>query len=112
MITETSAFRFRHAARSAWLSSSLSAIKALRTSGVPVIGYTWFPLFAMIDWSYRTGTQPRDAYRLDLGLYTLSDHNQRWQATSLVKEFLELKANSRETVGELDVETFPGLKTP
>jgi beta-glucosidase len=103
MITETSAFG-SEAARSAWLSSSLAAIKALRTSGVPVIGYTWFPLFTMIDWAYRTGTQPLDAYRLDLGLYTLGGHDQRWRATSLVKEFLELKANSKDTVGELAVE--------
>ncbi len=46
MITETSAFGSQ-AARSAWLSSSLATIKALRTSGVPVIGYTWFPLFTI-----------------------------------------------------------------
>jgi len=103
MITETSAFGSQ-AARSAWLSSSLGAIKSLRTSGVPVIGYTWFPLFTMIDWSYRTGTQPLDSYRLDLGLYTLGDHEHRWHATSLVKEFLELKANSKATVGQLAVE--------
>jgi beta-glucosidase len=103
MITETSAFG-SHAARAAWLSSSLDAIKALRTNGVPVVGYTWFPLFTMIDWNYRTGTQPLDAYQLDLGLYTLGDRDHRWQATPLVKPFLELKANSIQTVGQLAVE--------
>jgi beta-glucosidase/6-phospho-beta-glucosidase/beta-galactosidase len=111
MITETSAFG-THAARSAWLSSSLGAIKTLRTRGVPVIGYTWFPLFTMIDWKYRTGTQPLDAYRLDLGLYTLGDHDHRWHATSLVKEFLELKANGKETVGQFVVEKLLDPRQP
>lgn len=100
MITETSAFG-SHAARSAWLSSSLGAIKALRTKGVPVIGYTWFPLFTMIDWKYRTGAQPLDTYRLELGLYRLGDHERRWHASALVEQFLELKQNSKETVGQL-----------
>jgi beta-glucosidase len=103
MITETSAFGSQ-TARSAWLSSSLGTVKALRASGVPVIGYTWFPLFTMIDWKYRTGTQPLDAYRLDLGLYTLGDSEHRWQATPLVDEFLQLKANSKATVGQIAVE--------
>jgi beta-glucosidase len=103
MITETSAFGSQ-VARSAWLASSLAAVKALRSSGVPVIGYTWFPLFTMIDWKYRTGTQPLDAYRLDLGLYTLGEQEHRWQATPLVNEFLELKANSKATIGRLAVE--------
>jgi beta-glucosidase/6-phospho-beta-glucosidase/beta-galactosidase len=103
MITETSAFG-SHAARSAWLASSLAAVKALRSDGVPVIGYTWFPLFTMIDWKYRTGTQPPEAYRIELGLYTLGEHKQRWQATPLVNEFLEFKASSKATIGQLAVE--------
>ena len=86
-----------------WLASSLAAVKALRGSGVPVIGYTWFPLFTMIDWKYRTGTQPLAAYRIELGLYTLGEREQRWQATPLVDEFLALKANSKATIGRLAV---------
>lgn len=107
MITETSAVG-TETLRAAWLSSSLSAIKDLRTSGIPVIGYTWFPLFTMIDWKYRTGLEPSDAYRLELGLYTLANDDQRWHTTSLVTQFLELKHHSAETVGSLTM----GATTP
>jgi len=100
MITETSAVG-PDLLRGAWLSSSLHTIKQLRTGGIPVIGYTWFPLFTMIDWQYRTGAAPLDAYRLDLGLYRMGD-DVRWQATALVKEFLELKAHSYATVGSIE----------
>jgi beta-glucosidase/6-phospho-beta-glucosidase/beta-galactosidase len=98
MITETSAVG-PEATRSAWLSSSLRAIKGLRASGVPVVGYTWFPLYTMIDWKYRTGCEPVDAYRLELGLYSLARDEHRWHPTSLVNEFLELKADSVGSAG-------------
>lgn len=88
MITETSAFG-SVAERGAWLDASLAAICSLRAQGVPVVGYTWFPLFTMIDWRYRLGSKPLEEYYLDLGLYTLAppDAPRRWQSTPLVDRF-------------------------
>jgi len=43
------------ARRSAWLCDSVAAIQRARTDGVPVLGYTWWPLLDLIDWSYGTG---------------------------------------------------------
>ena len=33
-----------------------------------MIGLTWFPLFTMIEWDYRSSTKPIDQHLLDLGL--------------------------------------------
>lgn len=103
MITETSAFP-PDEVRSRWLQSSIATIKNLRAAGVPVIGYTWFPLFTMIDWRYRLGNDPVENYRLELGLYRLDDEKRngsRWSATPLVEEFKKLVANSKDAIGAI-----------
>ncbi len=110
MITETSAVG-SHAIRSSWLSSSLRTIKSLRGRGIPVIGYTWFPLYTMIDWKYRTGSAPVDEYRLELGLYTRVQHEHRWLPTPLVNHYLELKADPAASVGVLADTTQAVLET-
>ncbi len=101
MVTETS----EHGSmvrRARWLRTSVSAIKQLRADGVPVIGYTWFPLFTMIDWRYRHGERAADQYRVELGLYTLGDdREQRWRATPLVEQFRSYVTNTADVVGEL-----------
>jgi beta-glucosidase len=101
MITETSAVGDDRL-RSRWLTASLAAIKGLRARGVPVLGYTWFPLFTMVDWRYRFGKRPIEEYYLDLGLYTLqSGADERWRATPLVAQFQQAVANPAEAVGAL-----------
>lgn len=101
MVTETSA-RGTDKARSHWLTTSISAVKGLRAEGVPVLGYTWFPIFTMIHWSYRTGTGPLDQYRLELGLYTLGEPDgPRWIPTPLASELRDHIANPEEAVGSL-----------
>ena len=102
MITETSA-RGSEQTRSAWLDTSLGAIRGLRQAGVPVIGYTWFPMFTMINWSYRLGTRPSKEYRLELALYRLDEQASaaRWSATPLVAQFQQLCADPEATVGRL-----------
>ena len=88
MITETSAFGSDEV-RSTWLRASIAAIKSLRGRGVPVYGYTWFPMHTMIDWRYRFGTESAESYRIELGMFTLRPDAQgpRWSATSLVSQF-------------------------
>jgi hypothetical protein len=69
-----------------------------------VLGYTWFPLFTMIDWKYRFGRGPLDEYRLDLGLYTLNGSQPRWRATPLVEQFRSYITDSENAIGNLGVE--------
>lgn len=35
-----------------WLDESIAAVSQLRDDGVPVVGYTWWPLFDFVDWSW------------------------------------------------------------
>lgn len=99
MVTETSA-KGAVDVRSRWLAASVAAIRQLREEGVPVLGYTWFPLFTMIDWRYRYGKKPLDHYLLDLGLYTLGKE-QRWEATPLVEQFRSYVRSPGESVGTI-----------
>jgi beta-glucosidase/6-phospho-beta-glucosidase/beta-galactosidase len=102
MITETSAHR-DDAFRPRWLAESVAAIKDLRSQGVPVMGYTWFPMFTMIDWKYRFGRGPVANYRIELGLYRLNDApgGPRWLATPLVDQYRSYIAHPAEAVGTL-----------
>ncbi len=102
IITETSA-RHSETERRAWLTGSVAAVKGLRGAGVPVLGYTWFPLFTMIDWRYRLGHKPLDQYQIELGLYQLrpNDATPRWEATSLVEQFQRYVNNPEEAIGML-----------
>jgi beta-glucosidase len=101
MVTETSA-RGDETIRARWLEASVTAIRTLRARGVPVLGYTWFPLFTMIDWRYRFGRGPLEEYRLDLGLYTLSENGaSRWHATPLVEQFRSYVSDPEAAIGSL-----------
>ncbi len=106
IVTETSA-RGDEGVRARWLEASVVAIKGLRAAGVPVLGYTWFPLFTMIDWRYRLGRDPWEAYRLELGLYTLdgADGAARWRSTPLVEQFQRYVADPVAAVGALNTST-------
>jgi beta-glucosidase len=108
MVTETSA-KGEVAIRSRWLDTSVAAIRTLRAEGVPVLGYTWFPLFTMIDWKYRFGKRPLEEFRLDLGLHTLAPEGsgRRWDPTPLVAQFQRHVADPETSVGVLaGEETF------
>ena len=102
MITETSAVGSDEV-REQWLKSSVSMIRDLRLGGVPVIGYTWFPLFTMIDWRYRFSTEPIEDFYLELGLYRLNraGTTPRWLETPLVPKIKKYIADTEYSVGEL-----------
>jgi beta-glucosidase/6-phospho-beta-glucosidase/beta-galactosidase len=101
LVTETSA-RGSEEVRARWLETSVTAIRRLREQGLPVLGYTWFPLFTMIDWRYRFGRGPLEEYYLDLGLYTLGGAaGSRWRATPLVEQFHSYLRDPEEAVGSL-----------
>jgi beta-glucosidase/6-phospho-beta-glucosidase/beta-galactosidase len=100
MVTETSA-RGDEAIRARWLEASVAAIRVLRERGVPVLGYTWFPLFTMVDWRYRFGRGPVEEYRLELGLYTLNGGSEgsRWHPTPLVEQFRSYVSDPESAIG-------------
>ena len=102
MITETSAVGSDEV-RQRWLESSVSMIRDLRTGGVPVIGYTWFPLFTMIDWRYRFAQEPLEDFYLELGLYRLNreTNDPRWIPTPLVEQIKRFISESKQSVGDL-----------
>ncbi|HEX2221158.1 MAG TPA: family 1 glycosylhydrolase [Candidatus Limnocylindria bacterium] len=58
-------------ARRRWLDASARAVLALRDAGTPVIGYTWWPLFSLVAWSYRGGRKPMAQYIVHMGLWDL-----------------------------------------
>jgi beta-glucosidase len=59
------------AERVEWLDASVAAVRTLRERGVDVVGYTWWSLFDMVEWTYRHGADPMDAYQLPMGLWEL-----------------------------------------
>ncbi len=60
-------------ARVDWLDESVAAVHGLREEGVDVVGYTWWPLFDMYEWTYRHSELPREAHRLTMGLWELQE---------------------------------------
>ena len=59
------------ATRIAWMDASVQAVEELRAAGTDVVGYTWWPLFDMYEWTYRHSTGPRAEHRLTMGLFDL-----------------------------------------
>lgn len=110
MITETSAVGSDEI-RERWLESSVATIKDLREEGIPVIGYTWFPLFTMIDWRYRFSDEPLENFYLELGLYHLNRDGAvpRWIESPLVEKMRSYTKNSERVIGKLaSVAEFTG----
>ncbi|KQO97491.1 family 1 glycosylhydrolase [Leifsonia sp. Leaf264] len=58
-------------ARIAWMDQSVATLHDLRAQDVPVVGFTWWPLFDMYEWTYRHSTNPKAHHLLTMGLYDL-----------------------------------------
>jgi beta-glucosidase len=89
MVTETSA-KGDLRTRAEWMDDSIAALFALRRRGVPVVGYTWFPLVTMVDWAYRLGRGPVSRYLIHLGLVEakFDEHGiLRRQPTRLLEQY-------------------------
>lgn len=59
------------ARRIAWLEQSVACVRTLRAAGHDIVGYTWWPVFDMYEWTYRHGTGPRSDSLLTMGLWDL-----------------------------------------
>lgn len=75
LLSETS-IRADGDAQLQWLDESVTRILELRAGGMPIAGYTWFPLFDLFDWSYRTGDADPTHYLEPLGLAELRKTDQ------------------------------------
>jgi beta-glucosidase len=103
MISETAA-RGPISRRRAWLDGSMDSVRRLRSAGVPMVGYTWWPMFALIAWAYRQGDRPVTDYLEQMGLWDLApDASGRLerQWTPLVDAYRELAAGGGRTAGPL-----------
>ena len=88
------------ARRREWLDDSVAAVRRLRACGVPLVGYTWWPLFALVTWAYRQGTHPPNYYLKQMGLWDLDPQLNRIP-TPLVPHFRELSDRGCGAAGSL-----------
>ncbi len=102
MVTETSATGCP-LERARWMRETLGAVRSARSEGLPVVGYTWFPLFTMIEWKYRWSRRGLQDHLLHLGLYDVRPRDGRMdrEATPLVDAFRDHVANPANSVGEV-----------
>ncbi len=91
------------ARRMAWLDDSVAATARVRARGVPLIGYTWWPLFALVTWGYREGTKPPHDYIRQMGLWDLKAGPAGFERvpTPLAARFRQLVAGGASAVGRL-----------
>jgi hypothetical protein len=90
--------------RRGWLEASVLAVRRARARGLPVHGYTWWPMFALVAWAYRQGKKPPRDYLKQMGLWDLEPGpggELTRVHTPLVDAFAELAAGEASAVGAL-----------
>ena len=70
MVTESGITALQMDERKRWMDGTVAATRQAISAGIPVLGYTWWPLFDMADWAYRLGTKPITSYIFKGGLWT------------------------------------------
>lgn len=88
MVTETAA-NGSLKRRAAWLDNSVEGCRRLRETGIPMVGYTWWPTYSLVAWSYRNSAHPLGRHVVHMGLYDLDESLERHE-TPLVGAFREL----------------------
>lgn len=103
LISET-ASRGTHKRRIDWLHESLAGVRELRAEGVPMIGYTWWPMFSLIGWAYRQKQEPLAKYIVPMGLWDLAGEDLERVSTPVVDAYREEVAKGSLSVGPLNRE--------
>lgn len=103
MITETAALGpvWR---RARWMDASIEIARRCRRQGIPVAGYTWWPLFALVSWPYRVTNRPAEDYLVQMGLWDLApepDGSLRRVPTALVERYRQHVAGPMDPVAEV-----------
>ena len=104
MITETASVGKK---RAQWMKQSVEAVQKLRTCGLPVVGYTWWPMFSLVGWSYQRGSKPKEDYFVHLGLWDLDSKLNRIEA-AVAKDYRKLIELGVSAVGELKMDQTRG----
>jgi beta-glucosidase/6-phospho-beta-glucosidase/beta-galactosidase len=101
VVTETSS-PGGHLDRLRWMTDTLDAVRSARGAGIPVLGYTWFPMFTMIEWKYRWSRKGLEDHLLHLGLWDVTPRGGRLDrdATPLVEAYRRFIAATLATIGE------------
>jgi beta-glucosidase len=90
-----------------WLAESLRAVKRLRGDGVPVVGYTWWPMFSLVTWAWRQGQRSVMEHLLHMGLWDLDAELNR-MPTALVPAYRDCAARGTAAIGSLRAEQLMG----
>jgi beta-glucosidase len=101
MLTETSRGGTEQERRE-WLIESVAAVTAMRAEGLPIVGYTWFPLFSLVDWRYRTEPGTVDDWLVHMGLIDLERDAEgvlQRKPLELMQDFRTLATQSLEQPG-------------
>jgi beta-glucosidase len=97
MITETASLGSARR-RIRWLEESVDSIRLCRGRGILVIGYTWWPMYGLVAWSYRQGRRPMERYILQMGLWDLKPTLDRIE-TPVATAFRKLINTGLESFG-------------
>lgn len=84
-----------------WLDESLAGVRELRSEGVPVIGYTWWPMFSLITWAYRQKVGALADYIVPMGLWDLRGDSLERVETEVVRRYRALTAEGYRPAGRL-----------
>lgn len=108
MVTETSA-PGTHLERARWMTETLAAVRQARAESVPVVGYTWFPMFTMIEWRYRWSRKGLQDHLLHLGLWDVVPHARTLprEPTPLVETYRRFAADPVATIGDWPSDPIP-----
>ena len=87
--------------RLAWLTESVEGVRRPRAAGIPLVGYTWWPLFDLVSWTYRQGRRPLKDYLVPMGLWQVDPESLDRIPTPLVDAYRDLVAAGTEAVGPL-----------
>lgn len=114
MITETASFGSVKR-RLRWLEDSIASVRSVRGDGIPLVGYTWWPMFALVAWAYRQGERDVSNYLIQMGLWDLDPDpgaGLRRVRTPLVDAYRELVEGGIAAVGPLAVSGRKGGNLP
>lgn len=64
IVTETS-IEGSDRVRGDWVDGSIDAVRRLAAGGADVRGYTWWPMFDFIDWSYASGGRNVEEFQVE-----------------------------------------------
>lgn len=87
-----------------WLDQSVAATRQLRSEGIPLVGYTWWPMFSLVTWAYRQGRRPVTEHLAQMGLWDIIPDEAdplRRVRTPAVEIYQQLVRGGAEAVGML-----------